>query len=580
LREHPLASLASDVQGFAIPDTLAARGVMAGGRAAIEAVPALAKVLGPALGLGDAYAPISAGLKAIPRAMASGAATGVLNSPANPSGDVGSDAVLGAIGGLVAQPIASGAKALGSLAKTFANSRNWTSDNSLYQSVQQGLARTLGTDAPSLVPSQVPGVDYSLPEMLGGKNPEINAKFKDVAAADPIALQQQIEQNNAARVGYYQGIMKTPEDLANAHADLKANNQQITNLMDSQPAGPNLHGMTMQPVLDHVNKVLSDRSKLPVENVPETMEHIKGLLHQEVTKGPKAKAEGSMADLHEAMGHDPNDLEAELERVLGAPKDQKEQKLVDDVRSMHGLRRYLEGMLNKLDAPKGLLKKELTDIKDLVNEELNKIPGYKELMAKSGGIQGHIKELELLQEKGKTITDIRDVMSPTVLNKLINDIENSHLVKGLTNKAARAKSVLPETLDKLKILRDDLKTSMAAKVPVTTSRQAESAEQGHALGGLMHAAAGSTGALAGHAMGLPYGGAAGYVVGVTAQQAAKRAAVKAASRMDRITLDAMLNPHKHPPIAPKAPTVPNGFYSGMIGGNALNGALQGGQDKK
>jgi hypothetical protein len=578
LKDHPLASMASDVQGFAIPDTLAGKGVMVGGKLAMEAVPALAGIIRPALGIADAYAPISAGIKAVPRAIASGAATGVLNSGANPAGSVVKDAELGAVGGALAQPIASAAGYAGQLGSTIARATGMTGDASLYQSVQKGLARKLGTAAPDLVPSQVPGVNFSLPEMLDEPNKDIEAKFAQVSGADPVAAQNQIEQNNAARVNFYHNLMGTPSDLQDAHQALDANNSQISALMDAQPAGPNPHGMTMEPVLEHVNNVLADKSKTPVENVPETMHEIKSLLHEEVAKGPKAKAEGTLADLYE---DEPEDFEGQLHKALGSPKDEKEQKLVEDVRSMHGLRRYLDGQLDKLDAPTSapqrLLKRELTEIKGLVNEELQKIPGYKELMDKSGDIQAHIKELELLQETGKKLTDIRDMMKPGVLHTLINNIENSHLVKGLTNKAAKAKSVLPETLDKLKILEKDIARSLAAKVPVNVSNKAEIADKGHVLGGLMHAAAGSSGALVGHYSGIPYGGAVGYVGGIVAQQMMKKAATEAEARTARVTLDAMLHPKKYPPIAPKAATVPNGFYSGMLGGNALNGLTQGGQ---
>jgi hypothetical protein len=421
-------------------------------------------------------------------------------------------------------------------------------------------------------------VNFSLPEMLSEPNKDIEAKFAQVSGADPVAAQNQIEQNNAARVNFYHNLMGTPSDLQDAHQALDANNNALDKIMDAQPKGPNIHGLTMKPVLDHVNAVLADKSKLPIENMPETMQHIKGLLHEEVTKGPKAKAEGTLADLHEP---EPDDFEGQLYQALGTPKDEKKQKLIEDTRSMHGLRRYLDGQLDKLDAPSSApekdLHRELTNIKKLVVHELKKIPGYEELMAKSGDIKAHIKELELLQETGKKLTDIRDMMKPGVLHTLINNIENSHLVKGLTNKAAKAKSVLPETLDKLKILEKDIARSLAAKVPVNVSNKAEIADKGHVLGGLMHAAAGSTGALVGHYSGIPYGGAAGYVGGIVGQQLLKKATTEAEARTARVTLDVMLHPRKYPPIVPKAATVPNGFYSGMIGGNALNGLFPGGK---
>ena len=218
-------------------------------------------------------------------------------------------------------------------------------------------------------------------------------------------------------------------------------------------------------------------------------------------------------------------------------------------------------------------------MKKLIDQEVDKVPAFRESLDRYGALAERQKELEFLQSKN--LTNIREQLSPTAIENLIRETKRADVLPGVLGRGQKAKAVSDETLAKLEKLRDDLRVSMDASIPTSLkSEPVESGGNSHGLLGhlsVMTGLAGSGGALAGHliapGLGVSEGvaGIGGFLAGAAAQKIGQRVS-NAASKVDRkATLEVMLHPHVYGPKLPKPPEMAKGVYSGITGGNALNG---------
>ena len=126
-------------------------------------------------------------------------------------------------------------------------------------------------------------------------------------------MQQRIQDNNAARAAYLDDIVGSPEDIEALRSAKRVENNNLTAIAQGlRGGGPNKFGMTLKPLLKHLNDVAKDRTKNLSEGFPEEM----AALRQRLFAPPKEpKPAGKLSDLLD-MDYDPT--EENLYRQLAA----------------------------------------------------------------------------------------------------------------------------------------------------------------------------------------------------------------------------------------------------------------------
>lgn len=574
LSDSPVEGTLATMAGAVTPMAAAGRGVMLGGTALSKAFPYLAGALSSATGAAGAYAPVASGASAVARGAVSGAGYGALGAGIDPDSSMANQMATGAVAG--------GALGLGGqLVRGVWNytgapiyNRLFSTPAGFQREAQQKLGRVLG---PGNVPAEqaasaIPGVERTLPEALGGTNPQVSQQLQNSAAADPLALSERIEANNEARVNAYHQITGTPADVAKVQAQKDLLNTQINPILHN-PKAPDIDLNPALAMVDHA--LASPNTKM--ESFRGTMQAIRNSLFKKEAPGPAGQSTMDLNSLKAGLA--PKDIHDLIEQQLSEGSEEKPKQLETRPEWVNGVRKSLQELLDKHDKGESHLDKALRDqvvqLKNHLTEQLkDNVPGYRVYSDAYQSLAERQKELEFLQSKKAENTS--GALSPSVLKGMIRDIEQSPYYRGVLGAKNKAKSVSQKTVEGLRGLVDDMQVSHRAGIPINTPDIHAEHSPGFAHS-ILHYLGGAAGVAAAESTHGKIPGAVGWLAGAAAQRSLERIATLNKLARDKAMLHVLLHPTTHPPLAPKAPSIPPGFYSGMLGASGGNTFLQQGQ---
>jgi hypothetical protein len=576
--KNPIMKLGADVAGTMIPGVGAAKLASAGGRALAQAAPILEGPISTALGTSSQYAPgsISSGVGKFTRAVTAGGLSGVLNSQVTPDASVGDQAEWGAIGGGLGNVGAKVLGAVGTGAKQLYQ-RFFQGEGGMLTQAQQELGKLVGPDAPPLEASSIPGVQRTLPELLGGENADVSAKLNSLSKGSP-EYWKRVEQNNAARVEAYHKLTGSPADVE----ALQAKKDELNTLLSPILKNPKAKDIDLSSTKNLIDQAL-DSPNTKMESYESTLRKVRDSLFKKNRPGPEAGDTMTLDKLaHHLEGEAPPthaNISDQIEENMKHAMDTKPKVLENRPDWIFGIRKSIQELLDQNDKGQthldSTLKTALTAIKNDLTDKLKSTPGFAEYRKGYAQLSERQKELEYLQSK--KAVNAADILSPAVLKNTITEIKQSGFYRGVLGQKAKAKSVTHSTVEGLEALLDDIQVANKANVPTSRLPAVEPMEGPHGKS-LFHYTSGTVGTLVAHAFGVPAG--AGWVAGTVGQKKLEGIGQAVRSARDRQTLKALLDPIKHPPIPPKAPNVPPGTYSGLIGGSAVNSVLGRPDDRK